>query len=102
MRSVASTTLLKRFHPSLQGKYDEAEPLYTRAIVAGEKTLGPGHPEIAVWMNDKAIVLECQVRFVLFPGKSPAITIVLLQGVCCSAPSVLRVYLVSELLLQIT
>ncbi|CAN0327025.1 unnamed protein product, partial [Ectocarpus sp. 8 AP-2014] len=46
-----------------QGKYDEAEPLYTRAIVDGEKTLGAGHPEIAVWMNDKAIVLQNQGKY---------------------------------------
>ncbi|CAM9315422.1 unnamed protein product, partial [Ectocarpus sp. 8 AP-2014] len=46
-----------------QGKYDEAEPLYTRAIVDGEETLGEGHPEIAVWMNDKAIVLQNQGKY---------------------------------------
>ncbi|CAN0589553.1 unnamed protein product, partial [Ectocarpus sp. 12 AP-2014] len=28
----------------IQGKYDEAEPMYVRAIAIGEKALGPEHP----------------------------------------------------------
>ncbi|CAN0351634.1 unnamed protein product, partial [Ectocarpus sp. 6 AP-2014] len=30
-----------------QGKYDDAEPLYVRAIAIGEKALGPEHPDVA-------------------------------------------------------
>ena len=30
-----------------QEKYDEADPLYLRAIEIGEKTLGPDHPALA-------------------------------------------------------
>ncbi|CAN0574685.1 unnamed protein product, partial [Ectocarpus sp. 12 AP-2014] len=28
----------------ISGKYDEAEPMYVRAIAIGEKALGPEHP----------------------------------------------------------
>ena len=31
-----------------QGKYDQAEPLYRRAIEIGEKALGKDHPDVAI------------------------------------------------------
>ncbi|CAN0601310.1 unnamed protein product, partial [Ectocarpus sp. 12 AP-2014] len=37
-----------------QGKYDEADPLYLRAIEIGEKTLGPDHPDLATRLNNRA------------------------------------------------
>ncbi|CAN0277262.1 unnamed protein product, partial [Ascophyllum nodosum] len=30
-----------------QGKYDEAEPLYKRALTIREEVLGPRHPKVA-------------------------------------------------------
>ncbi|CAN0523111.1 unnamed protein product [Ectocarpus sp. 8 AP-2014] len=41
-----------------QGKYDDAEPLYVRAIAIGEKVLGPEHPDLAVWLNNRAGLLS--------------------------------------------
>lgn len=45
-----------------QGRYDEADPLYLRAIEIGERTLGPDHPDLAKWLNNRAGLLESQVR----------------------------------------
>ena len=46
----------------MQGKYDEAEPLFRRAIDIGEKTLGPEHPNLATGLNNLARLLRAQVR----------------------------------------
>ena len=43
-----------------QGKYDEAKPLYDRAIAIGEKTLGPDHPDLAAKLNNLAVSLSDQ------------------------------------------
>ena len=40
-----------------QGRYQEAAPLYERAIAIGEKTLGPEHPDLANWLNNFAVLL---------------------------------------------
>ena len=45
----------------LQGKYDEAEPLYREAISIGEETLGRDHPDVAMRLNNLASLLESQV-----------------------------------------
>lgn len=45
-----------------QGKYAEAEPLYEKCQVIQEKALGPEHPELAATLNNRAGVLEAQVR----------------------------------------
>ncbi|CAN0281775.1 unnamed protein product, partial [Ectocarpus fasciculatus] len=45
-----------------QGKYEEAHPLYLRAIEIGEKTLGPDHPDLAVWLNNRAELLRSQTE----------------------------------------
>ena len=45
----------------MQGKYSEAKPMFERAIEIGEKTLGPNHPDLAVWLNNLAGLLESQV-----------------------------------------
>ena len=47
-----------------QGKYEEADPLYLRAIEIGEKTLGPDHPDLATRLNNRAWLLKKQVRAV--------------------------------------
>ena len=44
-----------------QGKYDEAMPLRKRCIEIGEKSLGPEHPDLAVWLNNLAGLLSAQV-----------------------------------------
>ena len=50
--------------PVFQGKFDEADPLYLRAIEIGEKTLGPDHPDLATLLNNRARLLQQQVRAV--------------------------------------
>ena len=44
-----------------QGKYDDAEPLYKRALAIREETLGPQHPHVAESLNNLALLLETQV-----------------------------------------
>ncbi|MEL6338224.1 MAG: tetratricopeptide repeat protein [Pseudomonadota bacterium] len=48
-----------------QGNYDEAKPLYERAIAIGEKALGAEHPDLATWLNNLAHLLEAQVCVVV-------------------------------------
>ena len=45
-----------------QGKYDEAEPLYERALAICEKALGPDHPETAASLNNLATLREEQSK----------------------------------------
>ena len=45
-----------------QGKYAEAEPLYKRLQAIREKALGPEHPAVAAVLNNRAGLLESQVR----------------------------------------
>lgn len=45
----------------VQGKYEEADPLYKRAIDINEKALGPEHPEVTRSLNDRVTGLEAQV-----------------------------------------
>lgn len=45
----------------LQGMYDEARPLYGRAIKVGEKTLGPEYPDFALWLHNFATSLMSEV-----------------------------------------
>ncbi|CAN0388434.1 unnamed protein product, partial [Ascophyllum nodosum] len=47
-----------------QGKYDDAEPLYKRALTIREEVLGPRHPDVASILNNLASLLESQVIFV--------------------------------------
>jgi tetratricopeptide (TPR) repeat protein len=37
-----------------QGKYEQAEPLYVRALAICEQQLGPAHPLIATSLNELA------------------------------------------------
>lgn len=46
---------------AFQGKHDEAEPVYMRAIAIGEKALGPDHPFAAKSLNNRALTLAEQV-----------------------------------------
>jgi tetratricopeptide (TPR) repeat protein len=36
----------------IQGKYDEAEPIYKQALAIFEATFGPDHPDVAVFYNN--------------------------------------------------
>ena len=46
-----------------QGKYDDAEPLYKRALTIREETLGPRHPYVAQGLNNLAGLLKPQVMW---------------------------------------
>ena len=48
-------------HGVPQGEYDEAKPLYERAIAIDEKALGPDHPGVATDLNNLAGLLSFQV-----------------------------------------
>ena len=41
-----------------QGLYEEAEPLYQRALAIREKALGPEHPNVATSLEDYADLLR--------------------------------------------
>ncbi|CAM9963441.1 unnamed protein product, partial [Ascophyllum nodosum] len=44
-----------------QGKYDDAESLYKRALAILEEALGPRHPDVAENLNSLALLLQLQV-----------------------------------------
>lgn len=46
---------------AFQGNYTEAGTLYVRAIAIGEKALGPKHPDLSVWLVNRAGLLKLQV-----------------------------------------
>lgn len=48
--------------------YEEADPIFLRAIEIGKKTLGPDHPTLATWLNNRAGLLHTLVRAV-FPRR---------------------------------
>ncbi|CAN0605829.1 unnamed protein product, partial [Ectocarpus sp. 12 AP-2014] len=43
---------------AFQGKYEQADPLYLRAIEIWEAALGPNHPEVASGLNNRAGLLS--------------------------------------------
>lgn len=47
---------------SLQARYDQAGPLYKRALAIREKSLGRDHPDMAEPLNNRAVFLHDQVR----------------------------------------
>jgi len=47
----------------VQGRYDEAEPLYRRALEISEKTLGAEHPDVATSLNNLAGLLQATGRY---------------------------------------
>lgn len=51
---------------ALQGRYNQADPLYERAMVIIEATLGGEHPELAAVLNNRASSLEYQVNVELW------------------------------------
>ena len=44
-----------------QGKLEEAEPLYGRAVAVWMKALGPDHPQVATGLNNQAALLKAMV-----------------------------------------
>jgi tetratricopeptide (TPR) repeat protein len=46
-----------------QGRYQEAEPLYRRALALREKVLGPDHPDVATSLNNLAGLYDTQGRY---------------------------------------
>jgi tetratricopeptide (TPR) repeat protein len=42
----------------VQGRYDEAEPLYKRDLAITEKALGPDHPHVATTLENYALLLR--------------------------------------------
>lgn len=48
--------------PTLQGKYEDAEPLYHRAMEISEATLGKDHPQYSAILGNLAELLRTQVR----------------------------------------
>ena len=47
----------------MQGRYAEAEPLYKRALAISEKALGPEHPDVAIRLNNLAVLYWAQGRY---------------------------------------
>ena len=47
--------LYRAQHP---GKYEQAEPLYQRALTISEKALGPEHPDVAKSLDNYADLLR--------------------------------------------
>ena len=45
----------------LQGKYDEAEPLYRETLAILKKVHGDEHPSVATGLNNLASLLKSQV-----------------------------------------
>ncbi|CAM9762259.1 unnamed protein product [Ectocarpus sp. 8 AP-2014] len=60
--AVATSYCSVGFLFNIQGKYAEAEPLYERSQAIQEKVLGPEHPDVATSLNNRAWLLESQVR----------------------------------------
>lgn len=46
---------------TLQGKDEEAKPLYVRSLAIYEKVYGPDHPDVATCLNNLAMLVEQQV-----------------------------------------
>ena len=57
----------------LQGKYDEAEPLYREALAIGRKVSGNKHPDVATSLNNLAGLLKAQVSSFVFSQKPNAV-----------------------------
>src|SRR6267142_5844403 len=47
----------------LRGQFEEAEPLYERALALARKGLGPDSPELASFINQKASLYQEEQRF---------------------------------------
>ena len=59
--SARVIVLTSRFSLANQSKYDDAEPLFKRALAIHEESLGPRHPDVVSSLNDLAGLLKSQV-----------------------------------------
>jgi tetratricopeptide (TPR) repeat protein len=48
-----------------RAQYEQAEPLFQRAIAINEKALGPEHPLLAIYLNNLAFLYKTQGKFEL-------------------------------------
>ncbi|CAB1104154.1 unnamed protein product [Ectocarpus sp. CCAP 1310/34] len=53
-QETSSTTILTNFPVNLKGKYAKADTLHLRAIDTGGRTLGPEHPDFALWLGNNS------------------------------------------------
>ena len=58
-RLVASLNKLAQLYYA-QGKFNQAEPLYKRALEISEMILGPDHPDLATTLSNLAAVYDAQ------------------------------------------
>lgn len=63
-----SNAALPRRPIVLQGTYTEADSLYRRAIEIGERSLGSDHPDLGIWLNNRACLFKSQVGRLQFVG----------------------------------
>ena len=63
MRAVEDASALRdsQYSSTVQGKHEEALPLYKRSRVIDEKVYGPDHPEVATDLNNEALLLQAMV-----------------------------------------
>jgi tetratricopeptide (TPR) repeat protein len=54
VQSLGTLAGIYRVH----GRYAEAEPLFQRALVLAEAALGPGHPAVAMTLNNLAVLYK--------------------------------------------
>ena len=57
-------SLVWKYFVTFQGRLDEAGPLFERSVAIREKVLGLDHPDVATALNDRASLLQQQVRTV--------------------------------------
>jgi tetratricopeptide (TPR) repeat protein len=60
LSSVAAARLLSQagYYLAARARYAEAEPLMHRALAIDEKSLGPDHPNVAIRLNNLALLLQ--------------------------------------------
>jgi len=63
LEEAASALNQSGIYLEARGAYDEAEPLFRRALAIVEKTLGPEHPKVATGLNNLAEVLRATGRY---------------------------------------
>lgn len=64
---------------TLQGKFDEAQPLYERCQAIKEKILGPENPSLMATLHNRAELLQHQVRA---DGKHSSLHVYLPRTLC--------------------
>lgn len=95
MFSLLSSAALALNSCSSQGKFDEADPLYRRAIEIQQTSLGPDHPNLAVSLNNRGGLLKAQVCTIAGVGELVAYGLMDVAGgwplKFCTKPSMAKV-----------